>query len=169
MRLKIQKCIIGSVIGLVGSFMLFSCSDASSSKTAYVLNARLLKEYKGTEDIKKSLSRRFEKNQVLVDSLKFVFQKIEETKLSTKDIQFKRFQIKESLDRMTSEEERASAEAEAQLWNQINVHVSNYGKENNYSMIIGAMGNGNLMYADSTLDVTSKVIDYMNKKYVAGN
>ena len=49
--------------------------------------------------------------------------------------------------------------------NDINAFVKEYGKENGYKIILGARGNGNIMYADSSKNITKEVLIYLNKKY----
>ncbi len=60
---------------------------------------------------------------------------------------------------------RQSREYDRQIWNQLNQYIKDYGKEHNYTMIFGANGQGNLMYASEARDVTNDLISYINKKY----
>lgn len=156
------------LLGVVSGTSLYFSLTKSAQKVGYVLNAQLLKGYKGTEDVQRSISKKFENTRFQMDSLKAVYMKLSEVKQSSRELEIRKAQIKNSLERMTSEEQEVSLNAEGQLWNQINSHVSAFGKANKYSMIIGASGNGNLMFADSTLNVTSQVIEFMNQKYVSG-
>jgi outer membrane protein len=52
-----------------------------------------------------------------------------------------------------------------QVWSRINSYVQEYGALNNYSIIMGTQGNGNIMYAQKDLDITDSFIDFANKKY----
>ncbi|MGB0178249.1 MAG: OmpH family outer membrane protein, partial [Owenweeksia sp.] len=60
---------------------------------------------------------------------------------------------------------RLSREYDKQIWNQLNQYIKDFGEERNYSMIFGANGQGSLMYAEDTKDITSELIDYINQKY----
>lgn len=51
------------------------------------------------------------------------------------------------------------------IWKQLNQYVEDYGKENHYKYILGANGQGNIMYADPAEDLTEKVIQYINARY----
>jgi outer membrane protein len=51
------------------------------------------------------------------------------------------------------------------IWKQINVYLKEYGTEHGYSFIYGANGNGSIMFADSTLEISKDVIPYLNKRY----
>jgi outer membrane protein len=51
---------------------------------------------------------------------------------------------------------------------QLNQYVRDYGEKNKYQFIYGADGTGNLMFADSTYDLTNKVIEYVNERFNGG-
>lgn len=51
------------------------------------------------------------------------------------------------------------------IWKRLNPLIQEYGKENKYKMIFGANGTGNLLYSDSSLDISNSLINYVNKKY----
>jgi outer membrane protein len=51
------------------------------------------------------------------------------------------------------------------IWKRLNPLIQEYGKENKYKMIFGANGTGNLLYSDSSLDISNNLINYVNKKY----
>lgn len=65
------------------------------------------------------------------------------------------------------EEEEANMvrESDAKIIKQINSYMKEFGKENKYDIIFGATANGNIMYADSTMDITKEVTQYVNAKY----
>lgn len=56
-----------------------------------------------------------------------------------------------------------------QVWKRLNPLIDEYGKSNNYRLIIGANGMGSVLYNDEYYDQTKEVIDFVNKKYEAGN
>lgn len=49
--------------------------------------------------------------------------------------------------------------------NQINSFLKIYGKENGYSMIFGSNGNGGLLYAEESEDITETVLIKLNEEY----
>lgn len=51
------------------------------------------------------------------------------------------------------------------VWKQLNSYVEEYGAENDYDVIIGMQGNGNVMYAKEGVNITDDVIVYANNKY----
>lgn len=52
-----------------------------------------------------------------------------------------------------------------QVWSRINSYMQEYGVQNNYTIIMGTQGNGNIMYAQKELDITDNFIEFANQKY----
>lgn len=52
-----------------------------------------------------------------------------------------------------------------QIWDKLNSLISDFGEENNYEVIFGAGGNGNIMYAQENKNITTELIAYCNLKY----
>jgi len=53
----------------------------------------------------------------------------------------------------------------AQIWKQINQYAKDYGKSHEYTVILGGDGEGTLMYADETKNITTEIIKYINERY----
>lgn len=51
------------------------------------------------------------------------------------------------------------------IWLRINSYTKEFSKENNYKIIIGSENKRDVLFADETVDVTSKLLKYINKKY----
>jgi len=58
-----------------------------------------------------------------------------------------------------------SQDYDQQIWERINGYVTDYAKEKDYDFILGASGDGNLMFAKDTLDITDELIIYCNSNY----
>lgn len=56
-------------------------------------------------------------------------------------------------------------EYSSQVMKQLNQYVQEYGSEHGYTYILGADGNGSLMFADKNKNITTEVLEYLNKKY----
>jgi len=46
----------------------------------------------------------------------------------------------------------------------VNIFLERYGKKNGYKLILVA-SNGNIAYADESMDITEKVVEELNKEY----
>ncbi|MFK5982274.1 MAG: OmpH family outer membrane protein [Flavobacteriaceae bacterium] len=56
-------------------------------------------------------------------------------------------------------------EVSQQVWNRINDYIQLYGDQNNFKIILGTQGNGNIMYGDKEVDITNAFIEFANNKY----
>ncbi len=51
------------------------------------------------------------------------------------------------------------------VWERLNGYITEYGKENEIDIILGAQGQGNIMYGRKPLDITEDFIQYANFKF----
>src|SRR5579863_8162805 len=70
----------------------------------------------------------------------------------------KRKQFKEDNDALTQQ-------YDAEVIKQMNQYVKDYGEKMGYDLILGAEGNGALMYGSEQLNITDQVIKYVNERY----
>jgi outer membrane protein len=69
---------------------------------------------------------------------------------------------------MTEYQEKNEEEfqqAQQALWIQINQYIKDYGTENKITYILGATGTGNLMYADTSYNITKPIVEYINTRF----
>ena len=52
-----------------------------------------------------------------------------------------------------------------EVYERLNTYIKEFGKKNNFGIIIGSNGQGNVMYRDDAMDVTEKLITFINDKY----
>lgn len=52
-----------------------------------------------------------------------------------------------------------------QIWKQINQYVKDFGKNKNYTYILGGDGTGSIMYAQEGNEITADVLAYVNESY----
>lgn len=52
-----------------------------------------------------------------------------------------------------------------QIWNQLNEYTAQYSKEKGYEFVFGANGQGVLMYATDTKNVTKELLEFVNTSY----
>jgi outer membrane protein len=51
------------------------------------------------------------------------------------------------------------------VYERLNKYIQEYGKQKGYSMILGSDGQGGVMYVDTTVNVTTDLIRYVNTQY----
>ncbi len=71
----------------------------------------------------------------------------------------------EGIDNIKLMEQQLSEQYTADIWRQINQWVNEFGEQEGYDFVLGAAGNGSLMYANEANDITNKTILFVNKKY----
>ncbi len=164
-----KKIITPLVVILAVAFCIF-WTLRSSKKIAYVNTIQLYDGFK----LKKELEEKFSKVQLarqnLLDSIKFRIQYVsikgatlsEQEKMQVNDLQ-RSYLYKE---KEFSEENAATLQQYSdQIWKQINQYVNDYGKKYGYDLILGATGEGNIMFARPEEDITKDVSEYINRRY----
>lgn len=53
----------------------------------------------------------------------------------------------------------------ADVVNEVNAFLKEYGEEKGYTIIMAATEYGNIAYADEDLDITDEVLERLNKQY----
>lgn len=151
---------------------LFSCGS-EQTKIAYVQNMRLYSEFDLTKELDSELQA-FSKNRTReLDSLTLIFDNTtqvfeQSTEISADDYKAYNDLRNAIMFRKKNYEEEllaVSQEYDLQVWERINGFVKEYAEENEYDLILGASGDGSLMYATDTLDITDELILYCNTKY----
>lgn len=166
------------LIGLAFSFGLFVLVSTSKTvKTGYVKIEQVYEEF----DLKKQLSGQLSSLQVKrkneMDSLslqiKMVGNQIRiQPKPQDGEVTFYKQLVDEyeiRSEQYEEEESRLSSSYNEQIINQINRYVKEYGIANNYDIIHGTDGSGNIMYANESLDITTEIVQYINKKHAGFN
>lgn len=57
----------------------------------------------------------------------------------------------------------------AQVIKRMNEYIRDFGKQKGYAFIYGAKGDGGLLYADESKDITKRLIEYANQRYAGKN
>jgi outer membrane protein len=146
-------------------FAIGACSQ--KEKTAYILNQKLFDEFQGTIELQKKLKKTEDQQKFMLDSLSLELKLLAgkgDPKSKAIYAQRQMYANKVYSEIMSSNREMVTKH-EADLWKQINQYVSEYGKQNGYTYIFGTSGEGSLMYADTTNNITPDLIKYINQKY----
>lgn len=164
-----KKIITPLVVILAVAFCIF-WTLRSSKKIAYVNTIQLYDSFK----LKKELEEKFSKVQLarqnLLDSIKFRIQYVsikgaalsEQEKMQVNDLQ-RSYLYKEK--EFSDENAATMQQYSDQIWKQINQYVNDYGKKHGYDLILGATGEGNIMFARTEEDITKNVSEYINRRY----
>ena len=69
---------------------------------------------------------------------------------------------REAVGKQIQEEDQKASQT---VINDINDYIEEFGKENDYAIIFGASGGGNILYADDASDLTQEVLEGLNKEF----
>lgn len=144
-----------------------------NTKLMYVDMGKLYSEFDLSKELNADLDKVLKARKRVTDSL------YEDLRKRTQELKFKEKKSNDEIGRLARMEEEyyykqqqfekenqaMSTDYTAKIWNQLNQFVEDYGKENKYTFVFGANGQGNIMYADDKNNITVEVLDYVNNRY----
>jgi Skp family chaperone for outer membrane proteins len=142
------------LIGALADYIFFN--KEKSKKIAFVHNQKFFEQFKGTAELKVTLEASQNKFKAHLDSIATLIQggQTDLTPLYRQRVEELSLQHQQLAERYT-----------ADIWKNINAEVLNFDKDNGYDFILGASGNGSLMYASEAKDITEAVTAYANAHY----
>ncbi len=167
--------------GLLAVGLIFSLSFhwSSSSKIAYVQTNKLINEYQGMINAKKSYEQKAIQWQANVDTLasewkqelnKYQAEKAsmtaKERKLTEELITQKQRQLKDYQGAIQKQAEQEDLEMTQKVLDEVNTFLTNYGQSKGYEVILAATDMGNIAYAHDGLDLTEEVLKALNENYI---
>lgn len=166
-----------AVIAIVISISTFIYVNPSS-KQVYVDVNKLIDGYKRTKVVRADFEKKAKTLNANVDSLMTDWQnelKIyekERSKMSTKELELKQELLgnkqqqinnyQQAIQKQIQEEDKKATQT---IVNDINDYVKEYGKKHKYTIILGASGSGNIMYANEDADLTKVVLEGLNTEF----
>jgi outer membrane protein len=149
--------------------------NTSSSNTVFVDTGKVYAEFKLSKELNKDLESILKLKKRSIDSL------YQDLSSLTQRIKYKKIPEKEEMilasrmeqqylyrqNQFEKESQELTVSYNDKIWNQINQYMEEYGQEKNYNFILGATGEGNIMFGNKKVDVTNSVIEYINKKYAS--
>lgn len=148
-------------------------SFKSENNIVFVDNIKLYKEFNMTNDLGKINEQKFKPRVKAYDSLITklkVFKSKLELKKNISDSERKEFIVMQQkvIDKEKELEkisESISNDINAKVWERLNGYVKEFGEKNNIDIILGALGNGSIMYGKEKVDYTKKILKFSNDKY----
>lgn len=174
-----NKIIFSSLIFLsIAAIFYVTWIKSTVPKIAYIHNAILFKEFKGSLESRKEFDKKIEAFQSNMDTLVRDYQKevnmysSQKNKLTPaerneKEQYFKKreqelFNYKYSLQNKIKEEEDKYNQ---HIVNQVNSLLNEFGAKEGYDYILGVTESGSLLYSSEKKDVTKEALKYINEKY----
>ncbi len=161
---------------LIAGLFTYVGLQYASNKIAYVDNNKLVMEYKGAQQAQEVLKEKVDQWQANVDTLgqelEMKVKQYQEEKSTLKasqlqsrekelyELQQQYYQYREAIQQKMAEED---ATVTAEVVTEINSFINNYAQDEGYLLIFGASGNGNMVYASPSLDITEDLLEQLNK------
>lgn len=173
MKTNLKKALVITIV--IGSIItLASFVYQNKPKIVYVNTYSLYNEFKLKKELEEKLKKTQLSRKVLLDSIKAKIQMLSLKRFDKdeKDIEQKIVSLRDGYftkEKQFNQESESQAQTYTdQVWEQLNQYIKDYGKENGYDYILGATGQGNLMYAVENKDVSKELIEYANIRYEGG-
>lgn len=161
---------------MLSTCLLVSCT--SKEKTAYVELGKVYGDFELKKELESKLTNVQQARKNILDSMKVqleffanninamnVAKDKDKVEQQVREFEVKKQQYYETEKNFKEDNDKLTSQYQDQIWKQLNQYIKDYGKENGYLYIYGAGGNGFLMYADETNDITEKVKKYVNEHY----
>lgn len=164
-----MKIVIGINIVIVAFVIFLGYSYFNSTKKIVFINTGdVFNAFKMSKEIDTEIKQVEEKKQGIIDSLASNLSKIQNgiIKMEAKDFDFLKREFIVKRNQFSEDMAKLKQISMEKIWKQINQYISDYGKENKVDIILGANGQGSLMYANDKIDITKDVIEFVNNKYV---
>lgn len=138
---------------------------------AFIDTAVVFNEFKMTAAVDKELKEAEKAKGKILDSLIDILKQADAgiLKLEANKTDFLKKEYAYKNKQFTQELETMKQSGIEKIWKQINQYISDYSKEKNYLIILGANGQGSLMYANEQINVTKEVSEYINEKFNGKN
>lgn len=158
------------VIALLVVVLFVSCSE--KNKVGYINIQKVFSDFTYKKELEKELESVKNGRKFILDSmetnLKILNKRLREEKDNKNlvaEFQTLREIFLEKRERFEEEEVDMVKRYDEKIINQLNSYVKEFGSREGYSMILGANSTGNVMYADTALDLSGPVVKFINEKY----
>ena len=153
------------LFGLVAT-IIYSVWSSQNLKKVVVADAiELVNEFSLKKELESKVEGKLNEYNHLVDSLNGIVENSsnpnykKKITLEMRNIQEEARQAYEISNRNINE----------QVWKRLNPWIEEFGKENDYKIIIGSNGMGTVLYNNNVTECTSDLIQFVNKKYETGS
>ena len=178
--MKSTKIIITLICSLAFAAASYSQKDNSKGKVFYINNTYVISNYTKTSTLKELLEQ-YDKNVTAqIDSLQNILKR-EEPKFKTinQDPTFNEesrakysqwiYGVQSMISNLQTQQQNGYSgyitNFQNQLNAELNAYINDYAKSKNIYMILGALGNGNVMFADESANLSEEILEGLNRQY----
>lgn len=153
------------IVGVIAFLGFYVKGISEKNPVVYVDNVKLFNGFNMAKDLSASHTKKMNKQRKRVDSIYQEFQKYAQAK-DEKQVEQTRHVLQNEDKLLTDMQEYFKNEVSQQVWQRINTSLKKYGEKQGYELVLGANGNGSVMYANqATVDITDSFLAYANAEY----
>lgn len=159
----------GALVFILGFYLL--SMSGGTEKTGYIDIPSVYNEFTLKKELETRLQEVENQRQAVLDSLKLDLQLLssqlgaEPDQQTLQQFEYQRQQYLAKQQQFEQENQALMAQYDEQIGVQLNQYVKDFGGANKYHYVFGANGNGAIMYAEESEDLTQRVIEFINNKY----
>jgi outer membrane protein len=150
------------IAGLVVWVFVGKNQDNTSNKETVIIDSfKVFEGFQLKKDYDAKIEKEFATEKAELDSMGYKFNTLKnplEIDALKKQFVIKKRQFDEKF-------QTVSQKYTNEVYERLNTYIKEFGKKNNFGIIIGSNGQGNVMYRDEAMDVTEKLITFINDKY----
>lgn len=150
------------IVGLLVWFLLGKDQgDFSNKRTVVIDSFKVFEGFQLKKDYDAKIEKEFEAEKAQLDSMGYKFNTLKnplEIDALKKQFVIRKQQFDEKF-------QSVSQKYTNEVYERLNTYIKEFGKKNNLGVIIGSNGQGNVMYRDEAMDVTDKLLAFINEKY----
>ncbi|HEX8269342.1 MAG TPA: OmpH family outer membrane protein [Flavobacterium sp.] len=167
-----------SIAAILISCIALYFSQKNGNELVYVDVNKLIEGYSRTKVEKALFEKKALTIKAKVDTLigdwqnELKIYERERSSLSTKELQLKQELLSSKQSQINAFQENYQKQIQEEetkmtrtIVNDINDYIKEYGEKNGHTIIFGAGGTGNIMYADDASDLTDDVLKQINAAY----
>lgn len=146
---------------------IFSDKEENQQKVVFIENNTVFESFQMKKDYDKILEKDLMVESQRLDSLGNLLNRMnQDTKIQGSVLETAKgnyFAEKKVFEEHFS---KLSKEYTSKVYERLNTYIQEFGQQNKYRMIVGANGQGNVMYVENSADVTKELIAFINKEYL---
>ncbi len=171
---KIFKLSAGLLLLAILALQVVQLIDPPGKRLGYIDNVKVYENFQLKKELASQLQQFTSRQDRELDSLNLQINQLAQQldREQPKDKDLARAELTALLNEAESKsrafaEDRAriTNEFDEQVWTQVNQFVRDFGEAEEYDYIYGLTGDGSLMHAPESEDLTNEVIVYINERY----
>lgn len=138
----------------------------SRTRIAYIDLPEVFAGFELKKDLESKLQSEVNQKNKLLDSMKLAIGHMPtETEGDLQKIAYGKQNILQAEEAFRRDNEVKVKQFDDQIFSRLNTYMKEFADEEGYDFILGAEGSGLIMAASDKVEVTEKVIEFINKKY----